>query len=47
MGTHAVLKVEKDRFMFTGRDIDMYEGEIRVTLNDYVKSMERITEIRK
>ena len=40
-------KVERDRFRFTGWDIEKFEDQVRVTMKDYVKSMEKIMSIRK
>ena len=47
MNVLTVSKVERDKFRFTECDNEKYENHIRVTMKDYTKSMERITEIRK
>ena len=38
-------KIERDKIRFTGWDIEKYENQIRITMKDYVESMEKINEI--
>ena len=42
----TVLKVEKDKFRFARCDIEKFEDQVRGTMKDYARSMEKITEIR-
>ena len=42
-----VSKVERDKFRFTGWDIKKFKYPVVVTIKDYAKSMDQITEIRK
>ena len=35
-------KIDRDRFRFTGQDIEKYENQIRVTMKADAESMERI-----
>ena len=39
-------KVHRDKFWFTGWDIEKYEDKIRVTMKDYPEIMDKIPEIR-
>ena len=44
----AVSKIERDKFRFTGWDIERCSGgRIRVSMNDYAKSMEEVKNVRK
>ena len=42
-----VSKVEKDRFHFTGLDICAVKDGINIFIEDYVMSLEDVTDIRK
>ena len=39
-------KVERDKFRFTGIDIEKYEDRIRISMEDYAESMQGVDEIR-
>ena len=43
----TVSKVERDRFRFTGWDIERFEDQVKVSIKDYANSLKDITEIRK
>lgn len=43
----TLSKVEKDKFRFIGWDIEKFEDQIRVTMKDYARSIEEVTDIRK
>ena len=38
--------MEREKFRFSGWDIEKYEDRIMVTMKDYAESIERISEIR-
>ena len=44
----AVSKIKRDKFRFTGRDIERcLDGLVWVYMNEYPKSMEELTNIKK
>ena len=45
--TLTISKVEKDKFRFTGWDIERYKDQIKVSMKDYANSLEEILDIRK
>ena len=47
LGTLAISKVEKDKFRFTGWDIEKYEDQVKVSMEDYSNSLKEMTDIRK
>ena len=42
----TVSKVETNYFRFTGLDIESKEGKVKVSMEDYAKYLEPVTEIR-
>ena len=45
--TLTVSKIEKDRFRFTGLDICSMGNKIKISMEDYVWSLEDVSTIRK
>ena len=43
----TVLKVEEDTFRYTGLDLKIVADGIKISMEDYSKSLKKITEIRK
>ena len=43
----TISKVERGRFRFTGLDVVRQEDSIRLSIEDYIRSLENIKEIRK
>ena len=43
----TVSKIERDRFRYTGIDVSAVNDGIEIEMEDYVKSLEEIKEIRK
>ena len=43
----TVSKIERDRFRFTGLDVEATEGKIRISMEDYAESVEPLKEVRK
>ena len=41
-----VSKVERDKFRFTGIDVEKYEDRIRISMEDYAESIQGVYEIR-
>ena len=45
--TLTVSKVERDKFRFSGWDIEKYEDQVKVSIEDYSNNLKEITDIRK
>ena len=45
--TLTISRIERDMFRSTGRDIEIYEDMMRLSIKDYAQSLERIREIRR
>ena len=45
--TLKVSKMEKNKFRISGWDIERYEDQIKVSMQDYANSLKEIMEIRK
>ena len=43
----TVSKDERDRFRFTGCEVEKYDNIVRVSMKDYAQSLNEIVQIRK
>ena len=45
--TLTVSKIENDRFHFTGLDVCLVGNKIKISMEDYIQSLEDVYDIRK
>ena len=43
----TISKVEEDKFRYTGLDVNIIPDGIEISMEEYAKSLQNITEIRK
>ena len=43
----TISKVEEDKFRYTGLDVNVISDGIEISMEEYAKSLQNITEIRK